>query len=577
MLGQVFLVGVTIILLSGFLAGCICKRFKISPLIGYLLVGALIGPGGLDLLGANKVQEQIALQERVEHAFESAEKAVESVEEELESAERLFERESEKDAAPKGEKRTAIEKEMEERQEFIDASEGAEKVLEGVTEFGVLLLLFAIGIEFTFDKLTATAKYMFLGGILQMGLTIGLTIVVCNVCNGIGWVGGLALGSVAALSSTALVYKSLEDAGLADSKRAQATLGLLIFQDIALVPLLLILPRVLGIEADESGLWISNPWIDMTIKSALFCGIVIALKIANMRLIVPWLAKLQTNDMVVLYAIIVLLGMCVVAFSLGLTPALGALAAGVALGENRLTHQIDALVMPFREAFSAMFFISLGMLTDFSYVFGHPIVCVVALVGAVAFKALCASLALRVCGMDSRGALAFGTSIAQIGELAFMILTLARTAGAIEEDVYDTMLFVSVASLVITPNMVKIATTKFGMKPEVVETKSEVDSLSPELREKIAKATGHAVVIGAGHIGKRVADELISLGANVCLVDFNPVNLHPFNQNGIPTVTGDGADQNVLRSAGIFQADVLFVTVPIDDLPDPPDRGSSPI
>ena len=170
----------------------------------------------------------------------------------------------------------------------------------------------------------------------------------------------------------------------------------------------------------------------------------------------------------ILYAIVVLAGMCVVASALGLTPALGALAAGIVLGENRLTHQIDALVLPFREAFSAMFFISLGMLTDFSYVFHHPSTCFLALVGAVAFKALCATFALRACGMDKRGALAFGVSISQIGELAFMLLSVAFNAKAINETTYNTMLFVSVASLVLTPNMVKIALADSTIPHEVI-------------------------------------------------------------------------------------------------------------
>ncbi len=582
MFGIVFLWNVSIILVSGFVAGCICKRFKISPLIGYLLIGALIGPGGIDLLGSRMLERAAQVSEQsqlLEDEQQAMLQRLENVEEaDFEAAFREEERQLELDAESESTEEelaansAALDKDFKEgnndfTKEMLEAHKDSEVVMEGVTEFGVLLLLFAIGIEFTFDKLAATAKYMFVGGALQMGLTIALSIGICMLCGNMTWIGGLALGSVVALSSTALVYRSLGDCGQADTKRAQATVGLLIFQDVALVPLLLILPRILGVgNANEADLWVSNPWVDMALKSSMFCAIVLALKFANMRVFIPKLAELQTNDMVILYAIVVLLGMCVVAILLGLTPALGALAAGIALGENRLTHQIDALVMPFREAFSSMFFISLGMLTDFSYVFHHPLVCIAALVGAVLFKAVCAFVALKACGMDVRGSMAYGLCIAQVGELAFMILALANDAHAINETAYNTMLFVSVASLVLTPNLVKIAMTKFGMKPEEPKLADHADNIPPELRQKIAEATGHVVIVGAGHIGKRIADKIMELGGNVCLIDFNPVNLQPFNQNGVATVAGDGADQNILRMAGIHQADAVFVMVPRDDL-----------
>ncbi|MDO5308616.1 MAG: cation:proton antiporter [Planctomycetia bacterium] len=580
-MGSYFVFTITVILLSGFIAGWICKRLKASPLIGYLLVGAVIGPGGLDLMGTKdidraieseivakssakatmdetqtptKTQEDPELREPMD--LYSAEERIEQLQGELEQSQTQIKNLNEAHKARFDDEHEDALAEIKEERFAVEAA----------TEFGVLLLLFAIGIEFTFDKLAATAKYMFVGGSIQMGATIGLGIVLCIIFK-LGWVAGLALGSVVALSSTALVYRSMEDCGQADTRRAQATLGLLIFQDIALVPLLLILPIVLGSNAEANpSYWFDNPWIDMTLKSLIFCVVVLLFKYANVKIIAPKLAQIHSNDLVILFAIVVLLLMCLLAGALGLTPALGALAAGVALGENRLTHQIDALVLPFREAFSAMFFISLGMMTDFAYVARHPLVCLLALLGAIVFKACCATGALRACGMDFRGALAYGVSISQIGELAFMLLSVAYAAHAITDDTYHTMLFVSVASLVLTPNMVKTAMTKFGMAPEEAVASGADADINPHLLEAINHATGHAIIVGAGHIGQSLANALIARDKSVCLIDFNPVNLQPFNQNGIPTVAGDGANHDVLRSAGIGRAEIVFVTVPRDDL-----------
>ena len=577
---NIFILHLAIILGAGLVAGWICKRLNASPLIGYLVVGALIGPGGFDLTGSKEMEK--ALNEAVEQAAELDPNFAEthrlnvdatdaSGEEQTEKKETIAAENatgnSEKTEKPLTEKELAEEL-AEREQHVVEIQEEIRKdefAFDATTEFGVLLLLFAIGIEFTFDKLAATARYMFLGGSLQMGLTILISIA-ANMLFGMSLTSAFVLGCVVALSSTALVYRSVQDVGQADTKRAQATVGLLIFQDLALVPLLLILPKILGAGADEGSGWFANSWLDMAAKSGTFCAVVVLAKWANVKLIVPRLAALRSNELVILFAVFTLLGMCCVAGALGLTPALGALAAGVALGENRLTRQIDALVTPFREAFSAIFFISLGMMTDFSYVWLHPILCASALVGAVALKWVAAASALRACGMDFRGALGFGLSISQVGELAFMILTLAYAQGALSDVAYQTTLFVSVASLALTPNMVKFGLTKLGMEPEAPEIGRADADLDPELAAAINSKGGHAVVIGVGHIGGSLAEELTALGKSVCLVDMNPVNLQPFAQRGIATVQGDGSDPEILRAAGAGRAEIIAVTTPRDDV-----------
>lgn len=611
---NIFVLHIAVILGAGLVAGWICKRLNASPLIGYLIVGALIGPGCFDLTGSKEMKR--VLREAVDEATELDPNFAETHHIDLDGAKPADDGSTtaenpaatdgsataknpattdgsttaensaatdgsataensttpENLTAESGEKAPVEEKlneELAEREHrVVEIQEEIRKdefAFEATTEFGVLLLLFAIGIEFTFDKLAATARYMFIGGSLQMGLTILISIAV-NMLFGMNLTSAFVLGCVVALSSTALVYRSVQDVGQADTKRAQATVGLLIFQDLALVPLLLILPKILGAGGDAADGWFANSWLDMAAKSGTFCAVVVLAKWANVKLIVPRLAALRSNELVILFAVFTLLGMCCVAGALGLTPALGALAAGVALGENRLTRQIDALVLPFREAFSAIFFISLGMMTDFSYVGQHPFLCASALIGAVALKWVAASTALRVCGMDFRGSLAFGLSISQVGELAFMILSLAYAQGALSDVAYQTTLFVSVASLALTPNMVKFGLTKLGMEPEAPEIGRADLDLDPDLAAAINSRGGHAVVIGVGHVGGSLAEELTALGKSVCLIDMNPVNLQPFAQRGIATVYGDGSDPEVLREAGAGRAEIVAVTTPRDDV-----------
>ncbi|MBR4834478.1 MAG: cation:proton antiporter [Thermoguttaceae bacterium] len=574
---NIFLTHIALLLGVGLIAGWVCKRLNASPLIGYLVVGALVGPGGFDLTGSKEMKR--ALNDAVEEAVELDPDFVETHRLSVDMETIPGKTTAGEDAVSAADKTKAeptknfvgeeLAEEIAERErrvvEIQDEIRKDEFAFEATTEFGVLLLLFAIGVEFTFDKLAATARYMFVGGSLQMGLTILISIA-ANMLFGMSLTSSFVLGCVVALSSTALVYRSVQDVGQADTKRAQATVGLLIFQDLALVPLLLILPKILGAGADESGGWFANSWVDMAAKSAAFCGVVALAKGTTVKLIAPRLAALRSNELVILFAVFALLGMCCVAEAFGLTPALGALAAGVALGENRLTRQIDALVLPFREAFSAIFFISLGMMTDFSYVWLHPLLCASALVGAVALKWAAAAAALRTCGMDFRGALAFGLSISQVGELAFMILSLAYAQGALSDVAYQTTLFVSVASLALTPNMVKFGMTKLGMEPEAPEIGRADADLDPDLAAAINSKGGHAVVIGVGHIGGSLAEELTTLGKSVCLIDMNPVNLQPFAQRGIATVVGDGSDAEILREAGAGRAEIIVVTAPRDEV-----------
>jgi Kef-type K+ transport system membrane component KefB len=241
---EYFVPNMAIILISGFIAGTICKYLKASPLIGYLVIGAIIGPGCLDLTNVRAYQRAKAShEERIERDARE-EEARRADEEGWQSAATGIDDDDPFAAAPSLESENAelrrelasARLELEERNarkgsaedasaedEFAKMEEGR-FALQAATEFGVLLLLFSIGIEFTFAQLTATAKYMFIGGMLQMGETIALGILICVIFK-MGWVAGLALGSVVALSSTALVYKTLCDLGRADTRRHAAHEG----------------------------------------------------------------------------------------------------------------------------------------------------------------------------------------------------------------------------------------------------------------------------------------------------------------------------------------------------------------
>ncbi len=513
----------TVILLAGFVVGWICKRFNISLLIGYMLAGAIIGPDCFGLIGSHITSKSVEISKIKREVHENVDSSI---------AEEI------------------VVETKDEQMEEIDKT-----FMECIAQFGVLLLLFSIGMEFTLDKMAAMSKFMFIGGTLQIALTCIPTTLFFHYIVHLSWGISAIVGFVFSLSSTALAYKSLQDEGVASSHRAKGTLGVLLFQDLALVPILLLVPVLSGEDSSPSAMY----WVGMTIKTIIFCLVVVLGKIVMMKYLASKLAKMRAKELVIAFVLFILMGLCSLAVLLGLTPALGALAAGIVLGENRLTNQIEALFMPFSESFSAMFFISLGMLMNFSILQTHPLLCFGSLFAVILLKMLAAGCALKVCGFKNLSSIGYGLCMAQVGELAFMLLLVASSK--IDPVAYHTILFVSVASMVITPHMVK---TGVKIASSDVETSDDVQTKSPIQQALDSNSMDHVIVIGIGHIGAHLASRLETMGKVVSVIDYSPINTYRFAQEGINAISGDATKSEVLSKAGIEKASAVFVTTPDD-------------
>ena len=514
----------TVILFAGFIVGWICKRLNISLLIGYMVVGAIIGQDCFGLIGSNITSRSA----EISRVRREVNKNVDAT-----TAEEI------------------VVETKDEQMEIIDKT-----IMECIAEFGVLLLLFAIGVEFTLDKMAAMSKYMFVGGALQMSLTGVPTALFFHFLVGWGWGISILVGFVFSLSSTALAYKSLQDEGVASSHRAKGTLGVLLFQDVALVPMLLLIPVLSGESSPDV-----KYWIGMAIKTIIFCVIVVLGKIVMMKHLAAKLAKMRAKQLLIALVLALLMGLCSLAVLFGLTPALGALAAGIVLGENRLTSQIEALFEPFSESFSAMFFISLGMLMDFHILQTHPWLCFGSLIAVILLKTIAAGCSLKICGFKNRSAVGYGLCMAQVGELAFMLLMVASEKDMINDVPYHVILFLSVASMVITPHLVK---TGVWIAKSDVEPSDDVQGKSPIQQALDSGSLEHVIVIGVGHIGTLLAARLETMGKVVSVIDYSPINIYRFAQEGITAISGDATKPDILTKAGIEKASAVFVTIPDD-------------
>jgi CPA2 family monovalent cation:H+ antiporter-2 len=468
-----------LVLAAGFLAGLVCQRLKVSLIIGYLLVGAVIGTGGLGLV-----------------------------------------------------------------------SQGHHE-LEILARAGILLLLFAIGIEFSLEELVRLSRYFFLGGSVQMALvTLGATLACLPF---LPWRTAVLLGAALSLSSTVLVFRALAEVGESASPHGKRAIGILLFQDAALVPLMLLLPLLSG---GAEGFALRDGAL-LAGKSVAFVAMVVALRSAMQRWGVPILAATRSRELVVVFTVVLVVGCSLATGLTGLSAALGAFAAGLVLSGNRLTSQIDALVLPYREVFAVIFFVTLGTLMRPALLLESPLLVAGTLAGVLALKTVAACIALMVTGLPRRAAFGMGMGLAQLGEFAFVLFLEARRQGGMTEQSYQVMLLVGLGSLVLTPLLVRRGLAFV----EKVDDESEGpgDIVTPMDRRM-------GIVIGAGPVGRQVSSQLECMGIDISVVDLSPVNLHEFELLGIRTVAGDARDRATLRLAGVTEACLVVVAVPVDDV-----------
>lgn len=468
-----------ILLSAGLFAALVCRRLHISVLIGYLVIGAIIGPGVLGW-----VQDE---QHQLAH----------------------------------------------------------------FAELGVFLLLFTIGLEFSIDDLKRLGANFVVGGGSQM-ILVGMPVAALLTFTGTSWQTALLIASATAFSSTVLVFRALAEYGHSQLPHGRRAIGILLFQDAALVPLLLLVPLLTGDKASAD----PSQFLELAAISLAFIVAVIGLRHVLAEWVIPVFANYRSSELVVLFTMVSLGGVTLAAYAAGLPPAVGAFAAGLIFNGNRWSHQIDALVLPFRETFAAVFFVGLGLIFDPRLFWEEPYLVGVLLPALILLKGAAATLALKLTGLPMRSAVGMGIGLAHVGEFAFVLVLLGVDAGVLSESDYQRVVSIAVGSLVLTPSLIK-----FGLR--LVQT--NVDTLDPSQVVPISQAgRHHVVVIGAGPIGRSIASQLETFGHDVCVVDLSPINLHSFAQQGFMTVAGDATDPGVLERSEVSAAELVVVCVPDD-------------
>ena len=421
-----------------------------------------------------------------------------------------------------------------------------------LAEFGVVFLMFSIGLEFSLGKLRSMQRVVFGLGGAQVAVTV-LLVVPAVVWFGMSWQAGLALGAIAAMSSTAIVVRLFAERGELDSPHGRQAIGVLLFQDLAVVPFLVVIP-VLAQPPGALGLAVSA-----ALAKAVFALAVVVL--AGPSLMRGWLgavARLRSTELFSLNVLFIILLLAFLTGLAGLSLVLGAFLAGMLISETEYRFQVEEDIKPYRDALLGLFFISIGMLLDPRAVFAHAGLVIVLFVVLVGGKlALVAGLS-KAFGTPTGTALRVALALAQGGEFGFVLLPLASQAGLVDAALAQAALAAMILSMLVAPLLIT-ASDAIVMRV----SRSEWMLRSLELHRIATQSIGverHVVVLGYGRNGQRLARLLEAEGVRYVALDLDPERVREAALAGESVVFADSSRREALIAAGIMRAVAAVVT-----------------
>jgi len=429
--------------------------------------------------------------------------------------------------------------------------------VELLAEVGVILLLFTLGLEFSLTALAALRRQVLVGGGLQAALTLAVAVpLALTVAE---WRAAVLIGGLVTLSSTAIALKLLMERGDVDTPYGRAAVGILLLQDLLVIPMMLGL--VLLAERASAG---ESP-TGWSLAAGL---VVVAAILAAARWLIPSflaaIVRTRRRELFVLTVVLVCLGTAWATNLVGLSLALGAFLAGVAVSESEYGAQALADVLPLRDTFSSLFFISIGMLLDLGFVVRHPLLVGGAVLAVLALKALTGVTAIRGLGLPLQPGVLGGFTVAQVGEFSFVLAAAGVELGVLDTDLYQVFVAVAVTTMFTTPFMFALA-ERLGSRLDTARLPAWL--LGHALPETPAPAApdDHVVIAGYGLNGRNLARVLREVEIPYLIADTNPELVWAARAQGEPIVFGDVTRQEVLEHLRLDHARALVVA-----LSDPP-------
>jgi CPA2 family monovalent cation:H+ antiporter-2 len=425
-------------------------------------------------------------------------------------------------------------------------------------EIGIVLMMFIIGIEFSLRRFMKIRKLIFISGGLQVGLTI-LAVTLILFLTGIGIKISILAGFLIAMSSTAIVLKILQDRKELGTPHGKMSLAILLFQDLCVVPMLILVPMIGQGVDDVSG--------TILYVLLLFAGVTAFFFLA--RFLFPVflriIAHTRLSEIFIMGSLLLCIGSAYLAHLAGLSLALGSFLAGLIISETRYSHQVTAEILPFKESFNSIFFVSAGMFLNLMFVYSNIPRLLIVCISIIAIKAIIIIGTVMFMKYSVRNAVITGFGLAQIGEFSLILSGLGRDNGIITEEIYQLLLASAIVSMIFTP-------FAFMLSKKAVKTLEKgklfaplMDKFNSNIKEKTTsdgiKLEDHVIIVGYGANGKNIAKVLKKLKIGYSIIEINPVSSRVAAEKGEYVVYGDTTRELILKEAGIKKARIIVFAV----------------
>ena len=424
--------------------------------------------------------------------------------------------------------------------------------IERLAEIGVALLLFSLGLEMSFRDLAPVRRIALIGGPIQILLTAALAAFAAVKLAAVSTQDAVWFGAMISLSSTVVVMKTLAAAGVTSTLASRVMIGLLVVQDLAVIPLIILLPQ-LGQNRN-----LASTLARSLVLAALALAAVVLL---GTRLLPPLLGlvlKWGSRELFLVSVVAIAIGVGYATERAGLSLALGAFVAGLVLSESEFSHQALSDVVPIRDIFGLLFFVTAGMLLDPHYALTHPAKIAAAVLLIVAGKSAIFGVLARAFGYVNMAPWIIGLGLSQVGEFSFVLARIGVTSGRLSQDTYNLALTCTVLTMAFSPVVAGLALPagrawRRFRKPVIVPTAVNL----PE-----QPLSGHIVIGGYGRSGKAVVRVLQQAGIPLLATEWNHALFRDLSAAGVPAVWGDISSLEVLLAAGITRARLFLLTVP---------------
>ena len=427
--------------------------------------------------------------------------------------------------------------------------------IEFMAELGVIILMFTIGLEFSLNHLIKIRKIVFFGGFAQLLFTAGITAFVSRMYD-MSWEAAWFVGFLTALSSTALVLKILQERGELTSNYGRTVVGILVFQDIILIPLILLTP-MLGGQTTHIG-------SDLLILGVKTIGIVALVYVGNkwiMPKVLHLIALTKNKELFLMSILLICLAVALLTAELGMSLAFGAFLGGLMISRSEYSQDAFGHVLPFKDTFTSFFFVSIGMMLDLSFVYDNLILVLATVLLVIVIKTLVAGSTAFMLGHTFRGTVVVGLAMAQIGEFSFILAKVGQNYQILTDFYYQLFLAVTIVSMSITPFVIMISKPVANLMLKLPIPPILIKGLFPLQEIDVPAMQNHIVLIGKDSRSLNLSRMANRMKLPYVSIVFDPADARKRQLKGESVIYGDALNEPILRKAHTQTAEIVVISI----------------